>query len=309
MAFKYSDFICFAFICLVLCGCSTGIESTKPVTMSKEDQVVLQAKSEEILIGELKVEKLGEWKKGKSFIVCDNKGSLVYELPIGSSEEMKNEILEFKGTSIRRTPGGTEEVTLLFNNSKGEEVLYHTGRNPKLAFQEIDGSDIPMTVDLDLIERCNSLLDGRKVWILSDIRYDSKGERFKGEKFEPVTITKILPGNGVFQFSVLISDQNNKEDMVYMNLRKRGAESRTFPLLFSLTDPKLRYPNISSEHWDMIKNGRIAIGMTKEECRLSLGYPNEVNAGHDWNSTIDFWQYPNGMFLRFEDGLLKTFRQ
>ena len=48
--------------------------------------------------------------------------------------------------------------------------------------------------------------------------------------------------------------------------------------------------------------------MTKEECKLSLGNPTDVNSGHDWNSTIDFWQYPNGSYLRFQDGLLVSFR-
>ena len=50
------------------------------------------------------------------------------------------------------------------------------------------------------------------------------------------------------------------------------------------------------------------LGMTKEECKLSLGNPTDVNSGHDWNSTIDFWQYPNGSYLRFQDGLLVSFR-
>ena len=46
--------------------------------------------------------------------------------------------------------------------------------------------------------------------------------------------------------------------------------------------------------WEMICAGKVREGMTKEECRLSLGNPDDVDSGHDWNSTLDIWRYENG---------------
>ncbi|MDE6342439.1 MAG: hypothetical protein K2K93_08985, partial [Muribaculaceae bacterium] len=86
------------------------------------------------------------------------------------------------------------------------------------------------------------------------------------------------------------------------------SDSRSFPSVFFLSDPKARYPQISDEHWKYIQTGRVCEGMTKEECKLVLGNPDEINAGHDANETVDFWQYKNGAYLLFTDGLLKRFR-
>ena len=75
-----------------------------------------------------------------------------------------------------------------------------------------------------------------------------------------------------------------------------------------MTDPKLDYPSVSQETWENICNGRVALGMTKDECRLALGNPSEVDAGHNWSSVIDVWGYRDGTFLQFQDGLLINFR-
>jgi hypothetical protein len=48
--------------------------------------------------------------------------------------------------------------------------------------------------------------------------------------------------------------------------------------------------------------------MTKEECRLSLGNPAEVDTGHDYSQTLDLWKYNDGTTLWFEDGILTRIR-
>ena len=93
-----------------------------------------------------------------------------------------------------------------------------------------------------------------------------------------------------------------------MNPSNRGLESRTFSTLFYLSDPKLRYPSIRRDVWDLIRNESVREGMTKEECKLALGNPDDVATGHDWSQTIDIWNYKNGTFLQFQDGLLTRFR-
>lgn len=95
--------------------------------------------------------------------------------------------------------------------------------------------------------------------------------------------------------------------MLLMNLPEAsgsGVESRSFRNLFTLSDPKEKYPSILPEIWDAICDGHVRNGMTKDECRLAIGNPADSQSGHDWNSTIDIWSYPDGTFLRFQDGIL-----
>ena len=49
--------------------------------------------------------------------------------------------------------------------------------------------------------------------------------------------------------------------------------------------------------------------MTKEECRLSLGRPNEVKRIPTYEGLKEQWFYNTGAYLFFEDGLLTSFRQ
>lgn len=111
-----------------------------------------------------------------------------------------------------------------------------------------------------------------------------------------------------FVLSLDITDENSSPAVMYMNIANSGLESRTFPDLFSISDPKLRYPSIRPEVWTLITKGRVATGMTKDECKLALGNPSDVNSGHDWNQTLDLWRYDNGAWLQFQDGLLTSFR-
>ena len=69
------------------------------------------------------------------------------------------------------------------------------------------------------------------------------------------------------------------------------------------------FSNTTNQTRDWIENGQIRNGMTKEECRLSLGSPKEVNKGHNYSSTLELWQYTDGVYLQFQDGLLVNFRQ
>ena len=79
--------------------------------------------------------------------------------------------------------------------------------------------------------------------------------------------------------------------------------------LFLLADPKGKYPHISNENWALIQQGKVGTGMTKEECKLSIGNPDDLQSGHSRSQTMDIWQYNDGTFLMFEDGLLTRFRQ
>lgn len=49
--------------------------------------------------------------------------------------------------------------------------------------------------------------------------------------------------------------------------------------------------------------------MTRDEARLALGAPANIDRRPGYSFMREIWTYENGIFLIFEDGLLKSFRQ
>lgn len=297
---------------LTLCfaaGCHTGIESTKTIKLSRSEQRSLEPTQEEKLMSAIHIEKLGEWVKGKPFLVADERISLVFDpFDVGCPPaSLVGKTISYTGIALKPTPGGTEEAVIVFEY-EGKPLTYSTGKTSVDAGDRITSMDVPMLIDPAIVDDANALLKGRKVWTKSQLWYDKDENKITGRKFVPVTIESIEVGNIVFPLKVFIKDENGEDAVLLMNIGSVGIESRTFQNLFTLSDPKERYPHIQADVWDAICNGMVRLGMTKEECKLALGNPSDVNAGHDWNSTIDLWQYPDGKYLRFQDGQLIMFR-
>lgn len=306
----------FALIAVQATSCSTGIESTKTIKMSKAEQRITAPTPEEDFVASLKSDPLRLWKPGKRFVIADNKAALILELPHGvpvdpEQAALVGKELSFEGVLAKPNPGGRENAVITF--SDGSQLYrYNLNRSKAAADTSVTGLDIPMLIDMDLVERADSLLRGRKLWTLSQLWYDASGGLLRGRKYVPVTVREVTAGNMVFPLYVRFDDENAHPGWMYMNVASEGgigAESRRFESLFSLTDPKNLYPQISPEVWNLIKEGKYQAGMTKLECRLSLGNPSDVTGGHNWDSLIDIWKYPDGTFLMFEDGLLKDFKQ
>lgn len=313
--------LCAVSVCF--CACSTGIETTGKIKMSRADRRELQASEEEILISKISPAGADTWKPGKRFKVTDGRASLIYDriddqqssmgTAAGSDRgsDLTGEEFRFDGVSTRMTPGGDSIVILEFTDSKKRRYQYNTGRHSLSSISDITVSDMPMLIDLDIVQKADSLLSGRTLWTLSRLRIGEEDSNVYGRKYEKVKVENVEVGNKLFPLIInLITDAGGRE-RIYMNVRNRGgsgAESRTFESLFSLTDPRLRYPSITDEHWQLIMDGEVAIGMTKDECRLSLGNPADVDTGRNWSSVMDIWQYKDGTFLQFTDGLLSGYR-
>ena len=296
-------------------SCSTGIESTKAITMSRSERRETMPGAEERMSAHITSEPLGVWRIGKKFLISDNKASVLLErVPpmstVSGADSIAGSVLRFERVSSRLTPGGDTVAIIEF---RGEECayLYNTSRNLRVALHTLKGQDMPMMIDLDMVAAADTLLRGRKVWTRSRLWYDSVGNIIDGRKFDPVTITRVRPGIMVFPLAVEFIDEKKETATMFMNISSSdgiGAESRTFQSLFILEDPRQLYSSVSPEIWENIKTGRVSVGMTKEECRLSLGNPSEVDAGHNWSSVIDIWRYRDGTYLQFQDGLLVNYR-
>ena len=93
-----------------------------------------------------------------------------------------------------------------------------------------------------------------------------------------------------------------------MKIPGTHGAGRDFDSQFSMTDVRKQYPSIAPAIWDNIVNGKIAEGMTKEECRLAMGNPVNVRQLPDQSGLREYWYYDGGRYLFFVDGLLKEFR-
>lgn len=288
------------------------MEGTKTIRMTKTERRELMPSDEQVFVAVMKSEPLSDWQPGKRFLVSDEKASMVLRSADGSSDSLKGAVLTYTKVESRRTPSGAEETVIIFSGN-GKELRYATGRTVTDSNKRLTASDIPMLIDLDLVDKASRLLSGKKVWTMSNLWYDADGNIARGVKYVPVTITGVKPGDKVFPLLVSFEDATGKEFGMWMSVRNDDSQSsagasRWFGNLFSLSDPRLGHQEIDDAVWELICAGKVREGMTKEECRLSLGNPDEVDSGHDWNSTLDIWRYQNGTFLRFQDGKLANFR-
>lgn len=296
-------------------SCNTGIEGTKAIKMSRAEMRETRPSDEDRLAAQVTSDPLRLWTTGKEFLIADNKAAVVLELPAGvysnpDEASLVGKKLLFKGVTSRPTPGG-ERVAVLEFEGEGGTYRFNTSRRPEVARATFTGLDLPMIIDLGVVECADSLLKGRQLWIRTRLWYDAAGNTIDGRKFVPITVTGVSAGTMLFPLRVEFVDDKGAAASVLMNVNGTsaiGSESRTLSGLFSLTDPKLRYPSIRPEVWVNICDGRVASGMTKDECKLALGNPTEVDTGHNWNSLLDVWQYSDGTYLQFQDGLLVNFR-
>lgn len=301
-----------AFILLAATSCSTGIESTKKIQMSRSQQKQMQKSEEQIFADGIKGTPLSQWKTGRKFLASSDRTPLIFEpsdIDYASEDtSFAGRTLTFTGTETRTTPDLRQECILLFSDGS-HTFRYPTGKSSESAPSEIDSGKLPLLFDLALIDEWKERLSGLTIWTKSALWYDSDGNRRNGLKYAKATITEVRPNTGSFPMSVEITLPNGEKAYLSMNYTADTADSRNFAALFFLKDPKTRYPQITPENWTLIQQGKIGLGMTKEECRLALGNPDDVDAGSNPAQTLDLWKYGDGTYLMFTDGLLTRFRQ
>lgn len=293
-------------------SCFTGVESTKKITLSKEDKKAIMPSEEDLFFQPVAGTPVTQWEIGRPFIAADNKALMIFEqqgLPLDMDEVgLGGKKLTFAGADQRIAPDGSHSLVLLFRD--GDNLYrYNTEKNVNVAAEEVHSDQVPMLIDCAMIDSARKLLNGKRLWTRSPLWYDSVGNRIPGRKFVPVTINSVESGNLVFPVKLGFKTDDGEQAWAFMNFGNSATESRAFANLFYLNDYRKNFPAISDEVWNLICEGKIATGMSKLECKLSLGNPSEVDAGHDYSQTLDLWHYPDGAILWFEDGVLTRFRR
>lgn len=292
----------------MLTGCFfTGVESTPRITAADVRRTEVPVTREDTFLAHVAEDPLRQWRPGKTFEVTDARIARIFGLDDAEGEALRGRILRYVGA--RETTGvtGTGVTDLSFADPSGRDLVYRINR-PLAQLMEAQQTVIPFTIQTDLAVRADSALRGLRLYTLTSVWRDPADTPVRGLKFVPVTVDSVSVGNALFPLCVTFTADDGARGCLFIYPGAKDSAPRTFPSVFSLTDPRLRYPSISDDNWRRICRGLVAEGMTTQECRLAFGAPKEISRGATQSYLRETWSYDDGHFLMFEDGLLKYFR-
>jgi len=297
-------------ISAALTGCFTGVESTPKITSGDVKRENVRMTEEQKWLADVRPEPFREWKPGKPFYVTDNKITLALNPIYTKIAPLEKATIRYKGYRDVLAVTGETATELLFDSPDGVELTYRIDMSPQTLLER-NWIEVPFTIEWSVINETARQITGKHLWVLTEGWYDILDQAIQGRKFVPVTITGVLPGNTVYPVTLEFSPDSHPDIKfhLFMSVGNTSHLMRSFATLFSFTDPRTKYPAITDDNWRLITDGRIAPGMTRDECRLALGAPKDVDRQSGYSSVHERWTYENGIYLIFEDGLLVRFRR
>ena len=283
-------------------SCFSEVESTPKI---KYEQDSNPNNSDNSIISHITNQPFKNWEIGKEFFVTDNKISqaLLSKNPIDSLYES---YISYIGYRIKTSITDKKSTELLFLSEKSDTLYYHINSSVE-DLNDREHLEIPFTIQRSLIDEVGQFLTNKQLYIITPSWYNDNGEGVIGRKFIPITIENVCAGNSIYPIKLFFNDKGNRY-FVYMTIGNEFQKTRNFETLFSETDPHNKYPLISNEIWNVISNNSIKIGMTQEECFLSIGAPDNVISDMSQSSPIKIWEYKNGTSLTFENGILTQYK-
>lgn len=303
-----------ASLAIFLSGCFTGVEGTKAITQ-KDVNKALESNNTIVNDGGMSIYKIDpagfkDWEIGKIFYVTDDNVKLLFnDMAIDKDTiSLKGRYLTYKGYSTDMSIDGKETVNIAFADDRHHKYTYST--NKAIGDIEKSGSSysVPYLVDMDNVLKLRTMLTGKELYVRTSIWYDAAGNMMKGRKFVKVTIKDVLPGSKYFPYMIKFSD-GATQAYLYVSSEQSSIQNRSLSDLFSIANPHDKYPSITDEKWAIIIVGDLALDMTKDECRLSLGAPKTIERIPTYDGLKEYWTYDNGTYLIFEDGLLRKYRK
>lgn len=292
-------------------SCFTGIESTPKITANELKRQHISVTPEQQFMSELSPERPAEWKPGKRFFVSDGRISLIFTAASSGTDSLASRVIEFCHVDSVTSVDSHGAAELVFR--LGSDTMRY---RPGLEYTDLMSRkrfDVPFTIDLDLVDKVRALMAGNHYWITASRWYDplSRQPIADSRRYVPVTITDVRPGNPSQPLLVVFrpdAPADTSEQAVFMTVGDDRLAIRNFDTLFSFTDVRRRYPSITDHVWDLITRSRVEEGMTRDECRLSIGAPLQIIHGSGTSSMLERWTYADGVYLIFDDGLLTRFR-
>lgn len=293
-----------------LTACFTGIESTPKITADELKKAKKQATSTEDQISAVIIpDSPSTWQTGREYLVADERIKLIFNAVDEQRLPSVGDTVIYVGYNGVPSLTGTTNIALNFHKKNDPtDILTYVAEISPDDFMQRQRIDIPFMVDLSLVNKAKQLLTGKTLYIMSPYRYDSQNRAINGRKYIKVTVNNAVAGNADYPIRVNLTDIDNKTFSVLMTTGTDRSSTRNFSTLFSMTDPRLRHQSITDENWEAITYSRLKPYMTRDEARLAIGSPAEIDRGHSYSSAYERWVYPNGTYIIFEDGIIKSYR-
>lgn len=251
------------------------------------------------------------WQPGKRLYVTDDQARLMLATsPAYDTDTLHlgGKVLTYQGYTTGSVLDNNADLNLNLTDGRHTYVL----PTHKTASQFASDYTLPFIIDMDMVQHFARQLVGKEIYVKTSIWYDpATQEMIDGRKYIKVRVDSVLPGNKVLPLRVIFTatgDGTGQRAMQWMSNGMGTQHSRDFDALFSIKDPHDSYPQITDEVWHRITLGQVAIGMTKEECRLAKGSPKSILQDPDSNGLHEWWFYDGGGNLYFVDGVLEKIR-
>lgn len=305
-------------LAVVAPGCFTGIESTPRIRGTELKSGRRAPRPEAGYLDGIAPEPPSQWRRGKKWTVTDARSQRVFGRDLAGAE------LTLAGISEATSIMGFPEAVVTFDSPYGQ-VAYRTGFSADSLMRR-SSLPIPYAVENSLVDAVSRRLKGNTYYVTTSLWNDFEGKSLRGLRYIKAEVTDVVPGAGVYPIRLYMSYQvpvkgvaatpgiargdDDRRRYFALSLAAPGSDddatTRSFADLLSLSDPRDRYPRIEDKAWANIMAGRVGEGMTREECRLALGTPDEVRRNAGYSELYETWLYAEGIRLVFTDGILTS---
>lgn len=290
-------------LAILLTGCFTGIESTPKITAHEVKRQNARVTPEMTYAATVVGDPLSTWRPGKPFVVTSNRISLATS-PVPAAERLQpGDTIRYAGMKGVKSMTDIDDTMLSFTTPLNDTISYRI-QDPMDKVLEMNSIEIPFTLEMSLVDRAGALMTGNDYYITTPVWFNSDGDNITGRKLVKVHIDSVTAGNTDYPLTIHFTAEDGSRSRVYMSTGTGRRATRNFETLFSLTNPRDKFKDISDDVWDCITRSKVKPEMTREQCRLSLGSPREVIRGH----YMEQWRYDSGLTLIFDEGYLKGIR-
>ena len=289
----------------LLIGCFTGVERTPPITDREVRKSTPPPSPDDNYLSAIRATRVKELRPGMKWIVNDSRISRVFGAEAYDKQFAPGDTLTLRVVRPALTLDGRKVGEVVFSGSNVDSLVYRTSISYD-TFMADSALSLPFAVEGALVEAVGRLMTGKEYYLITSSRFDMADVAYTGRKFVPVTVEEVTYGNSYYPVSLILRDDRDERFRLHMSVDGASVMPRKFSSLLSLTDPRLSHPDTTDDVWDQIVNGKVKIGMTTNECRLSLGRPADVVRQAGYSSLVEIWTYAGGRYLVFTDGILTS---
>lgn len=276
----------------------------------KKSEQLKTTPEEAFLDDNFKEKSLKEWDSGREFVCVTHELPVLLgiNLPSQPSEDFMGKTFTYR--MLEEESGWSGSETAILFDCEGSLYRYNIKKSAEEVLSGNFRPLLPELVPVDYIAKADSVLRGRTLYIRSASWCDSAGMDIKGRKYVPVVVKGVEPGNKILPLKIIFTDGRGVTASVCTTMYRDAISTQytSFDKLFSFTDIRERYPDIKDDVWEAITKVEVAAGMTKNECTISVGYPDNVRKVPDNAGLREYWMYDSGIYLVFQDGLLVEYR-